>query len=341
MNTTKLPLEEARACARHAIDLLSNHHLPPSPINYAVAYEYHSRAGGDLQQALDAHLKDGKPLDEFLLADLYERHVAAKQVHKFHSMRNDLQSLMQSLMQHIDAAGEQTTAYRDNLEKNISRLGTERDAEALRSVAADLMQAALEAKLNNQTLQSKLESAQQETGKLREELELLKHETLIDPLTGLFNRRAMAQHLQTLWSETGSLSVLAMDIDHFKRINDTYGHAIGDVVLRHVADVLRKSIRGEDVAIRFGGEEFLILLPNTDQEGAAKVAETIRCRVAALRLTRRHDNLTLDPFTISLGVSARRTDDHDHENLIERADKALYQSKNNGRNKVTLAEVLH
>jgi diguanylate cyclase len=137
-----------------------------------------------------------------------------------------------------------------------------------------------------------------------------------------------------------SLSVLMLDIDHFKRINDTYGHALGDVVIRNVAETIRKCIRGEDFAVRFGGEEFLVLLPNTPLDGAAKVAETIRTRIEALRLVRRRDNFTLAPFTISLGVATRRENDS-QDSLFERADRALYQSKESGRNRVTMESSLH
>jgi diguanylate cyclase len=131
-----------------------------------------------------------------------------------------------------------------------------------------------------------------------------------------------------------------MDIDHFKHINDSYGHAIGDIVIRNVADVVRKCIRGEDIAVRYGGEEFLVLLPNTQLEGAITVAEAIRRRIEALRLVRKNDNFALAPFTISLGVAKRRGND-DRDSLVERADKALYQAKSSGRNQVMHENHLH
>ena len=340
--TTNLSLTEAKACAQQAIELLLGHQLPPNPVNYAVAYEYNARVDSDLHRVLNGHLKTGKQLDEFLLGELYEQHIASDQADQFKDMRNDLQGILQSLMQNISSAGGQVDEYHDRLVRNIERLGSEHGPDALRTVASDLLESTLKAKHDNQALQSKLNTARQETERLRDELELHRREALIDPLTGLYNRRALERQIQGMWQETdiGALSVLALDIDHFKRINDNYGHAIGDVVLRHVADIMRKCIRGEDIAVRFGGEEFLILLPDTPLAGAKQVAETIRKRVEALRLTRRHDNLTLDPFTISLGVTVRQEAD-DHDTLFERADKALYHSKNSGRNRVTVAETLH
>jgi diguanylate cyclase len=343
MYTPDLSLDKASALAQKAINFLLSHQIAPSPVNYAVAFEYHAGDGGELQQFLDHYLKSGKPLNGVLLGDLYERYVATDRVNKFNGMRNDLQEILQSLMQHIGKAGGQAAEYHHRLEQNIERLGGDgHGADTLHAIASDLMASALKSKQDNQVLQSNLDSARQEAEQLRGQLEQHRREALIDPLTGLYNRRALEQHMQVLWQETGNrtLSVLALDIDHFKRINDTYGHNIGDVVLRHVANTLRKSIRGEDIAVRFGGEEFLILLPDTPLAGAVKVAETIRSRVAALRLIRRHDNLTLDPFTISLGVSMRRVND-DQDSMFERADQALYQSKSGGRNRVTVEEVLH
>jgi diguanylate cyclase len=340
--STSLSLEQAKICAEQAINILLAHSLAPTPVNYAVVFEYQTAANSELHKVLDGHLGSGKPLDEFLLRELYERHVASDRARHFNGLHNDLQGILQTLMQQIGIAGSQSEAYRARLEHNIEKLGSEQDPQALRAVAGDLLDSALKAQQDNHSLQSKLDSARQETEQMREELEKHRREALVDPLTGLFNRRALEQHVEDLWSESGSptLSVLSLDIDHFKRINDTYGHAVGDVVIRHVADTVRKCIRGDDIAVRFGGEEFLVLLPDPPLEGAIKVAETIRGRIEALRLTRKHDNLTLNPFTISLGVAVRREDEN-HESLFERADQALYQSKSGGRNRVTVAETLH
>lgn len=340
--TTVLPLDQAAACARQAIEFLLSHSIPPAPVNFAVAYEFHSGTKGELHKILDAYLKGGKSLDELLLRDLYDRYVASDRVRQFQGMRNDFHGILQSLMQTIGSAGNNADIYRQRLEDGIAKLDGGESAVALQAVAGDLMMATVAAKQDNETLRSSLESAQQEAEQLREALEQHRREALIDPLTGLFNRRALDQHLDSVWLESNDtpMSLLVLDIDHFKRVNDNYGHAVGDVVIRHVADTMRKCIRGEDVAVRYGGEEFMVLLPGTPLDGALKVAETIRTRIAALRLTRKHDNLTLDPFTISLGVALRRQDDS-YETLFERADQALYQSKSNGRNRVTAAEVIH
>lgn len=327
------PLQKARAAGMQAIELLLEHALPPTPLNYAVAYEYLHGSQADLNGFLDNHLRAGKPLDDILLQDLYERFIAAERHKQFQGMRNDLHSLLQALMQTMSETNHSSVEYQRELESSIHRLGMDLDQTALRDIAADMITAASTANEQNSKLQEHLSAAQQETEQLRAELEAQRREAMIDPLTGLFNRRAMDHHLEYLWEEDRELSVLVMDIDHFKRINDSYGHAVGDIVIRNVADVVRKCIRGEDIAVRYGGEEFLVLLPNTRLEGAVTVAETIRRRIEALRLVRKNDSFALDPFTISLGVAKRQGVD-DRDSLFERADKALYLAKSNGRNQV-------
>ncbi|MFN3593970.1 MAG: GGDEF domain-containing protein [Thiobacillaceae bacterium] len=156
----------------------------------------------------------------------------------------------------------------------------------------------------------------------------------MDPLTGLYNRRGLDQVIRDLWPTNPVITMLVADIDHFKKINDTYGHQVGDVVIRQVAETIRRGIRGEDYAARYGGEEFVVLLPDTELQGGLQVAENIRSRVAKLRLVRKHDNLAIDAFTVSVGVASRKPEETP-EALFKRADEALYLSKASGRNRVT------
>ena len=324
----------SRELANSALAFLDAHNLAPKPLNYAVAYEHLSGALPALSAFIGSHLEAGKTLDDILLQDLYDTHIAGERHRQFHGMRNNLQELLQTLLQTLQTSQEHSTAYQQELATSIEALNGVEGADTLQNIAADMIRAAVNANSQNQALQGHLAAAHQETEQLRAELEAQRREAMLDPLTGLFNRRAMAQHLEQLWDNPEAhLSVLVLDIDHFKRINDTYGHAIGDVVIRNVADTVRRSVRGEDIAVRYGGEEFVVLLPNTALEGAITVAETIRKRIEALRLVRKNDNFSLDPFTISLGVAQRGAHD-DRDGLIERADRALYQAKTGGRNRV-------
>jgi diguanylate cyclase len=185
----------------------------------------------------------------------------------------------------------------------------------------------------NRTLQECLAAERRFSAELRFALEGLRQAANTDPLTGLHNRRAMDQHLDALWNgqDGAPLSVLMLDIDHFKRINDTYGHPCGDLVIRQVAETLHHCLRAEDSAFRYGGEEFMVLLPNTSMEGAVSVAESIRGRVEQLHMTH-HDGGSMH-CTVSLGVASRHAQEDCHS-LFQRADRALYQAKQHGRNRV-------
>lgn len=161
-----------------------------------------------------------------------------------------------------------------------------------------------------------------------------------DPLTGLGNRRFFNEFLKLEWRRVArsqsALALLMIDIDHFKRFNDSFGHAVGDAVIRNVAQAIRACLRDIDHAVRYGGEEFLVILPETLQHGALATAEAIRSKVSGLRLVRRRDNLTLPSFSVSVGVAAGRQGE-DSETLLQRADAALYQAKQSGRNRVAHA----
>lgn len=159
----------------------------------------------------------------------------------------------------------------------------------------------------------------------------------LDGLTGLLNRRyweqclahEFARHLR--YDEPASLVIF--DIDHFKRFNDTYGHQLGDEVIREVARLTRQLARETDFAGRYGGEEFVVLLPNTDSQGAVQFAERLRKSIARLLIDHQGEDLSV---TISLGVAGMGADLATYQDLIEAADQALYQSKERGRNCTTL-----
>lgn len=162
---------------------------------------------------------------------------------------------------------------------------------------------------------------------------------LTDPLTGLYNRRYMERHLETLAERAGQsrrpFSLVMLDIDHFKPINDTYGHDAGDEVLREFALRIQHNLRGIDLACRFGGEEFVIVMPDADIKTAQAVGERLRAYVASAPFLVSNGSKKLD-VTISVGVSTRLDGDRP-EQILKRADEALYRAKRSGRNRVVTA----
>lgn len=173
--------------------------------------------------------------------------------------------------------------------------------------------------------------------RLRDNVQLSLEMAVTDALTGLHNRRYMETHLATLVAQaTGRakpLSVLVLDIDHFKSINDGYGHDAGDDVLREFALRIRKSIRGIDLACRLGGEEFVVVMPDTDMAVATMVAERLRRRIANEPFSLDHGAPPLG-VTISAGIASLAGVDDTPAMLLRRADQALYRAKRDGRNRV-------
>jgi two-component system, cell cycle response regulator len=175
------------------------------------------------------------------------------------------------------------------------------------------------------------------TESLRDNFQASMEMAITDALTGLHNRRYLESHLGTLVDEASArgkpLSLLILDIDYFKSINDNYGHDAGDDVLREFATRVRKSTRGIDLAARYGGEEFVIVMPETDMAVAAVVAERIRRRIAGEPFPIQKGDAALD-VTISIGLAALASATDTAETVLKRADQALYRAKRDGRNRV-------
>ena len=163
-----------------------------------------------------------------------------------------------------------------------------------------------------------------------------------DPLTGVYNRRYMAAHLDRKIMEIATaekpVSVILFDIDHFKAINDTYGHGAGDQVLKQLAARVSNNLRSFDLVARYGGEEFVVIMPDTDAEIALRVADRLRARVADEAFRVEPLEVLLE-VTISMGVTTALDTEETADALLERADRALYQAKNDGRNRAVSAEL--
>jgi len=191
------------------------------------------------------------------------------------------------------------------------------------------------------SLQSEVESDREEIRRFAAELAMtnrrLQEAALLDPLTGIPNRRYAMDRIQQEWSAAGRsarpLACMLIDVDHFKRINDTYGHDVGDIVLQRVADVLKQTARTPDVICRIGGEEFLVICPDTDASAAGQCAERLRHAAGAMRIS--VGNVTLQ-ITISVGVAAMDVAMTGPDSMIKAADQAVYAAKQSGRNRTCI-----
>ena len=198
---------------------------------------------------------------------------------------------------------------------------------------------AVEAERNIESLEELAEIASMSIAglNLRSRLE---HQSIRDSLTSLYNRHFMEISLDREVHRSirngNELSVLMLDVDHFKKFNDTYGHEAGDCILREVAETFRELVRQEDIVCRYGGEEFVIIMPETSQAAAIERAESIRGSVSELRVRFRTE--ALREVTISIGVATFPQSGGTLEEMLRSADRALYMAKHNGRNQVVMAE---
>jgi diguanylate cyclase (GGDEF)-like protein len=185
-------------------------------------------------------------------------------------------------------------------------------------------------KLVNLELEDKVLARTQELEDIQQKL---MQQANRDPLTNLYNRRYFNEISKNLISiakrEQQDLSILIMDIDDFKNINDTYGHSVGDSVILYVADVLVATARKSDICVRFGGEEFVVVLPNTSFEASQILAEKIRKKIDDAKLELAHNTIT---FTLSIGISQVSSNDVIIESALKKADEALYEAKKAGKN---------
>ena len=329
---------------RLVLGFLEDHALSADPIHYWVAHEYLVGANDALTRAVQAAEASGKPLDTYLVRQWYDEHVGGHAFRQMQGMSDGMARLFGGLLENLREADRQSADFQGELQANISELGHVQDPAALQDVAQNLLKAAMTANVHSRTLQKNLEDTEQEARQLRAELETHRKQSLTDPLTGLLNRRGMELEMGRYFTADSAeaagapdAAMLVLDIDHFKRINDHYGHAVGDVVLRRVAEAFGTVVPEAAVMARFGGEEFVVLLPQTGAGQALGLAERIRQTIEKMRLVRRQDKQVIAPFTISVGLAVRSMGDT-LETLFERADQALYQAKSGGRNRVVASQ---
>ncbi|MGY3258830.1 diguanylate cyclase [Pseudomonas chlororaphis] len=270
---------------------------------------------------------------------------------RLESFQSNLQAASEGHADSSSAAREMDTQIREQVDGLQSSVQEAADLDDLKQVLESHLEGLLgtmdhhqkqrderekEVAARLQSLAERVSSMEQEAQGYREHLEEQRQKALIDPLTGLPNRAAWSERLEhevAQWQQHGNTLLLAMlDLDHFKRINDNYGHLAGDKVLKIIAGVLRKRLRGNDFIARFGGEEFVLLIPDTTWPVGARLAETLRAAIEACPFHFKGERVTI---TMSIGMSAFKPGERS-DLVLKRADQALYRAKEAGRNRVEL-----
>ncbi len=331
--------ERSTEILRLALPLMARQLAAFHPLSYALWYEHCAGINPDLSRILDTRLTSNTALSESDVWRLYAQHIAARDMEAFERLQLQLRNLLEDTAQSAQTASSQAAEFSQTLKGHAESLAVPQEPEKICEIVAEMLADTQKMQTLSDELSAKLNVRTNEVNALTESLRRAQSEALLDSLTGLKNRRGLERAVEDLLREPTGLSgsaLLLADIDHFKVVNDTYGHVLGDKVIRAVAHVLRSNIKGRDVAARLGGEEFAVLLPQTSLTGAAAVAEQIRGTVAQGRICRPDGNESIGQVTLSVGVAIARSGDT-LEALLERADAAMYTAKRAGRNRVSLA----
>lgn len=332
--------EQANEHLRLALAFLGKHNLTPTPVNYTLAYEYLLDRNPELIEAMDSALSQGQLPSDMAIA-IYCRFILDSDTRRLEEVRSEIRALLLETINGVQQASEHSQDSVNRISGNADRISENSSVDELRSIITDVVKETHTIAQNSNSLKTMLDDTRHEIESLREELDRTRQQATTDALTGLLNRRGFETAVQLACNDASHhnhvLTLLMIDIDHFKQINDSYGHLTGDKVLRNVGTILSANIKGKDTVGRFGGEEFAVILTSTGLENAYQVAEILRLNIERSKLKPAASEDSAIQVTVSIGVTEYIPGENTDE-LVKRADEAMYQSKRQGRNRVTRIE---
>jgi diguanylate cyclase len=322
--------------AQAALGEIASRGQPADPRTFSVWYNFVAGESGMLTEAVDARLARDDTLSAKDVDELYGTLIAPGNVSdKVDRLGAQVADEIDQVMAMVTAAEGTASTYSANLADVSKRLDSTRDRAGVRQVVEGLVLTTREMGSINSRLQSQLQVMRDEISRLRNEIELVRNESLTDALTSLGNRKFFNATLENAvaaaHARKQALTLMLADVDHFKKINDSYGHVIGDHVLRFVASTIRGTLGEGHIGARYGGEEFAVIMPNAAIDEAMKCAERLRQTVMKGELVRRSTGKKHAALTISIGV-AKLHAGATAQSLIEAADVCLYAAKRSGRN---------
>jgi diguanylate cyclase len=322
---------------RQVLKLMTAHAEDYRPMTYAVWYEYVMQGEQPLCERLDQAVANSERLSSAATEELYSRHLIGRRQQIISQAHATILQALDSMSSAIGDAHLNTGRFAGHL-RDFSvgvqqPLSPQMFSQSVQIIAEQARQSSAELAL----VQARLQESEAQVKRMSEDLAQIRAEVYIDSLSGLFNRRRFDAALENLvtnaLTEREPLSLLLVDIDQFKGINDAYGHVFGDQVIQSVSQAIKASVKGRDVAARYGGDEFAVLLPETAASGGATVAEYIRRIIERRRVSDFAGDMEPIGVTVSIGIATLTRSDGPQD-LLRRADKALYQAKKNGRNAV-------
>lgn len=324
--------------AGKVFELIDRHQTPPDPQTYAMWYAYVTGQNDKLNEQIDAALSAKGQLSAFEIDNIYQDLVyedsieAARQ-----SLSLEVGKEIETALQIIQQGAKTSKDYSETLKKASAELPASVADEDAAAVVTRLLEENLRMSQTTQELSAGLQESQSQIASLNKKLEEVQAQSTQDPLTATSNRRAfdtrLAQEIQNAEESGDSFCLVMADIDHFKTVNDTYGHPVGDTVLQMFATVISNNIKGKDMIARLGGEEFGIILPQTELIPAYNFLVKIKHLIKGTRVPVDSAGKDHASVTGSFGIAAWKIG-MTAEDLISAADHWLYEAKNSGRDKV-------
>ncbi len=321
---------------KQALPMMIKNNIAPNPCNFALWYAYVANRDVGLKATLDNTIEKQGTCPDDVSRELFKKHVIKEEIELQKNLQDSLSNVIQELTGSVSDTKTGADDFTRSLEESLETMISDPDPAHIQETVKNLIETTKAASSLADGFQSQLAAAEEEITALKEQLELKEQDAYIDALTKVGNRRAFDKRLIELFQDDAAEATLVLvDLDHFKALNDTYGHLMGDKVLQGVAEVMKKVCPDNALAARYGGEEFAFLVEGPAEIGA-EIAENTRELLTKLLLRKKSSDQVIDNVTASFGV-AQRGDGEFPEQLIERADKALYEAKEGGRNRVELA----
>jgi len=338
-NTQDTP-EKANRIYDRLVDSFKEQEINPTPLNYFVWYQFIKGDNPPFRKEMDAILNDPFGYSDRVGKRLYEQYLMDES--------EDDSEFDRAFRRLVDMMVKKMNIWSDKLNDHTQKLddcanslsNPNLNAAEIKDISNTMVSHAQSMNESSKAFQRDMKESSEEVKNLRDQLIEAQASALTDELTEIGNRKAFNNAIKELTlladqaGEPNRLCMIISDIDHFKKFNDTYGHLVGDSVLRYYANTMKKKQQSNETICRYGGEEFVILLENSSLEQARIRAEEIRAAIEASTLKRKNSSEPLTTITASFGVAFYHGNDETSDEFLGRADKALYKAKNSGRNKV-------
>lgn len=335
-------IEDVDTATQHAATAIAEmamREISPTPGNFCVWYNYLAGSVPELRRELDALLLSGKTVSSSAIQELFDKYFREPSAEgRLQQTGDELQTTLADVIRQVAQAGLDANEFGQTLSKASGSLGTGRiEPGAMRDLVGELITATKLIGQRNQALEAQLKQSSSKITALQTRLEAARRDALTDALTGIGNRKSFDLSIQfraqQATEQRTDLCLSLIDIDHFKKFNDSYGHRVGDQVLKIVGSKLKQAINGTDSAARYGGEEFALLMPQTKLAEAIDRADKFRIGLGTHSLKNRTTGQIYGAVTVSVGVAHYRFGEP-LETFITRADQALFRAKHDGRNRV-------